>query len=185
MPRLGRLASTPYRRGNPMNELLSKISSYNLFNYLFPGAAFTVAADSLHFIDLPKLDVATLLLIYYSIGLVISRLGSIVIEPVLRKIKFVRYSDYGRYVTACDTDTKIEVFVEQNNTYRTLLAAVVALLLSYPISYAADRMSLSAEWRHALIVVFILGLFLFSFRKQSEYISKRVDHRCPSPLITE
>ena len=30
-----------------MNALLEKISSYNIFNYLFPGVVFAVVADTL------------------------------------------------------------------------------------------------------------------------------------------
>ena len=159
-----------------MGAILEKISSYNLFNYLFPGAIFAVLADRAGALDLPEGDIATLLLIYYFIGLAVSRVGSVVLEPLLRASRLVRYSDYSDYIRAYAKDTKLEVLLEVGNTYRTLAAAFLLLPLAWAGRWAADALELDAAHRYIVLAVLLLVLFLFSFGKQSSYIAKRVDH---------
>ena len=148
-----------------MNELLSKISSYNIFNYLFPGAVFAILADRAGALDIATGDVATALLLYYFIGMTVSRIGSVVLEPLLRKMKFAVYSDYTDYIRACQDDIKIEVLLEVSNTYRTLAAAFLLLPLTILGAVIADAASLSVLWRHIILVA---GLFFLFFVFLSE-----------------
>ena len=70
-----------------MTDFLNKLSSYNLFNNLLPGILFVVLLS--HFTEY-RVSQDTLLLnlfLYYFIGLTISRISSITIEPFLKKIK--------------------------------------------------------------------------------------------------
>ena len=148
----------------------------NIFNYLFPGAVFSVLGGQLGIIDLPAGDIATALLIYYFVGLAISRLGSVVLEPLAKAVRFVSYSDYGAYLRACVTDPKIELMVEVSNTYRTLVMTFAAILLTALGNAAADRLHLEIEWRNVIMMVALMTLFAFSFRKQAAYVAKRVAH---------
>jgi hypothetical protein len=159
-----------------MNEILTKISSYNIFNYLFPGAVYCVLGDRAGVITLRSPDIATTLLIYYFVGLAISRIGSVCIEPVLKKFRFVTYSNYSDYVTACTKDAKVEVFVEVSNTYRTLAAVFLLLPLSACVRKWADVWHITETSRILCLSAALLIIFLISFRKQSAYISKRVSH---------
>ena len=67
-----------------MKELLDKLSSYNLFNYLFPGILFVTIAKETTSLDLLQENIITGVFLYYFIGLVISRVGSLLIEPLLK-----------------------------------------------------------------------------------------------------
>ena len=69
------------------------------------------------------------LFLYYFIGLIISRIGSLILEPFLKLIKFVRFADYEDYVMASKSDPKIDLFSEQNNMYRTLCSLFIMLIL--------------------------------------------------------
>lgn len=158
-----------------MNELLNKISSYNIFNYLFPGAIFSILADRFGVIDSPG-EIMKQLLWYYFVGLVISRVGSVVVEPILRRSSFVKYSDYSSYLRACAKDPKLDVMVEVSNTYRTLATGFALLLLTLFCDWVAGLMETSSAWRERASMFPLLALFLFSFKKQSYYISKRVDN---------
>lgn len=160
-----------------MNELLTKISSYNIFNYLFPGAAFTWAANQLHLLKVPSVDIPTLLLLYYFAGLVISRIGSVICEPLLKRIHFVKYAEYGRFVKAADVDSKVELLLEQGNSYRTIVAGLALLLLGWPIEQLATYAGLSSEMKSYTAVFLLLLLFAASFRKQTQFIVKRVGAR--------
>jgi hypothetical protein len=159
-----------------VNEILAKISSYNIFNYLFPGAVFTVIADRLAVMPAPKHDIVIQLLWYYFVGLVISRIGSVVLEPLLKLVRFVKYSDYSAYLRACAADPKMDTMVEVANTYRTLAAAFLLLLLSAFSVAMVSKLGFSAAWQDRSVLLLLLVLFLFSFRKQSAYVSRRVSH---------
>src|SRR5690349_3259436 len=111
-----------------MKELLDKISSYNVFNYLFPGILFAVILDKFTQYSLIQDDLLRGAFVYYFVGLVISRVGSLVIEPFLKKISFLKFADYGAFVQAEKTDPKIETLSEVNNMYRTLVAMLVSLV---------------------------------------------------------
>lgn len=167
-----------------MNELLSKISSYNIFNYLFPGAVVVLSAQAMDVLTLPKLDVISLLLIYYAAGLTVSRIGSLVLEPLLRAARLVQYGDYGKYVAASQKDKKIEVLVEQSNTYRTIAGGIFCLLMVWPVKWAVVRSGLSDVWATNLLLFGGLALFVLSYRKQSDYVRKRVDHHTTPTVIT-
>src|SRR5262245_29525169 len=102
-----------------MKELLDKLSSYNLFNYLLPGTVFVAAAQRISAHTFKDENIVVELFLYYFIGLVISRLGSLILEPVMKKAKFVRFAPYRDYISACAKDAKIETLSEQNNSFRT------------------------------------------------------------------
>lgn len=159
-----------------MEHILNKISSYNIFNFLFPGAIFCVLAERFDIISPAPQGIVERLLWYYVIGLAISRIGSVLLEPALKRIRIISYSDYSKYLSACQNDEKMDIMVEVSNTYRTLFSASFVLVSSYIMSRFADLISLSYEAREGAVVLLLLVLFLFSFKKQSGYISKRVDH---------
>ena len=72
-----------------MKDLIDKLSSYNIFNYLFPGVLFAALGDRLTSYSLLIDDIMVGVFIYYFIGLVISRLGSLFLEPLLKWLKIV------------------------------------------------------------------------------------------------
>jgi hypothetical protein len=112
-----------------VKELLEKLSSYNLFNYLLPGIVFVVLAARVTRYSFIQQDIVIGAFVYYFIGLVISRVGSLVIEPLLKRTSFVKFADYSHFVAASKADTRIEVLSEANNSYRTLCATFLVLLL--------------------------------------------------------
>jgi hypothetical protein len=159
-----------------MKDILEKISSYNLFNYLLPGVIFSVLGQRLGIITLPKADVIVLAFLYYFIGMIVSRVGSLIMEPVLKKMKIVTYSPYADYLKASDKDVKMAGMVEANNTYRTLAATFFALVIGAAGTAIADMLGLSVETREYWLAGMLFVLFVFSFRKQSAFIVSRVKH---------
>jgi xanthine/uracil permease len=158
-----------------VNELLAKISSYNIFNYLVPGALFVIAAKRLAIANLDDSDLATKLLTYYIVGLVISRIGSLLIEPAMKWTNAVRYAPYKDFVLACSKDLKIEVLVEVSNTYRTLAAAFLFLLIGVLVTAGARDWRTASPWIAAVGSVLLAVMFLFSFSKQASYVRRRVE----------
>jgi hypothetical protein len=157
-----------------MQDLLAKLSSYNIFNYLLPGCVFAALAPSVAGYSFAQDNLFTAAFLYYFIGLVISRVGSLVVEPALKRVGFVKFAGYTDFVSASKTDPKIEVLSETNNTYRTACAmfGVLVLLKSY------RRLGVMCpglqEWDAEILVVVLFLLFLFSYRKQTAYITRRI-----------
>jgi len=158
-----------------MNELLNKISSYNLFNYLLPGVIFAVLASEITRYTLVQQDILTGAFLYYFIGLVVSRFGSLIVEPLLKWLSFVKFADYKDFVAASKQDEKLEVLSEVNNTYRTLCSVFSLLLLLKLYAEIEERVAFLKEWDSMILLVLFLIMFLFSYRKQSSYITKRIE----------
>ncbi|UWR38611.1 hypothetical protein [Sulfitobacter sp. W074] len=157
-----------------MSEILNKISSYNIFNYLFPGAIFSILAERLGLLDAPH-EIIEKLIWFYFVGMVLSRLGSIAVEPLLRRISFVTYSQYQDYLLACEADPKIEVMVESSNTYRTIATAFLILLAGSAFPFVFDLSGSERDWQTVISLSILMAIFMVSFRKQAKYISQRVD----------
>jgi hypothetical protein len=163
-----------------MKEILDKLSSYNIFNYLLPGIVFVVILSKISNLNLLQSDILTGAFLYYFIGLIISRVGSLLIEPFLKWIKFLKFSEYKKFVSASKQDSKIELFSEINNMYRTFCS--LFLLLSLAKFYETFLLKISFFENNSgiILIVFLLLLFLFSYRKQTNYITKRVEFNHPN-----
>lgn len=157
-----------------MNEILNKISSYNLFNYLFPGIVFAVIISEWTDFCLIQNDWVKGIFIYYFLGLVISRFGSLIIEPLLKKTKFIRLTNYKDFVKASHKDKKIEVLSESNNMYRTLTSMFTLVLLMKIYLLVAESFQWSKQIHWSVFTLGLTLLFLISYRKQTSYIKKRI-----------
>lgn len=157
-----------------MKDLLEKISSYNIFNYLLPGVVFVAISSSLTGYNLIQDDVLIAIFLYYFIGLVISRIGSVVVEPTLKRLRFVKFSEYRDYIRAAEKDTLIEVLSEANNMHRTFLSLFLCLAVLKAFEVLTGYCPILDYSLPAIIVIGLLLLFAFSYRKQTVYISRRV-----------
>lgn len=157
-----------------MNELLAKISSYNLFNYLLPGVLFVALAEIWTSYSFSQENLLIAAFVYYFIGMVISRVGSLIIEPLLKRVKFVEFAEYADFVKVSSADTKIEILSEANNSYRTLSALFVSLGVLKIFSLVGAKFPSLVGWGDSTLIVLLLILFLYSYRKQTAYITKRI-----------
>ena len=157
-----------------MKEFLEKMASYHLFNYLFPGVLFVFLADKFINLDLYQADIVFGLFLYYFIGLVISRIGSLILEPFLRRLKFVVFADYKDFVSASKIDPKIEQILEANNMYRTLFTLFLVLILIKLYKLIEASIHFVAIWDEYLFIGVLFLIFLFAYKKQSQLISERV-----------
>lgn len=156
-----------------MSELINKISSYNLFNYLLPGVIFVIFIENTTTYKVLQENMIINAFLVYFIGLVISRIGSLLIEGLLKKI--APHDKYENFITACQKDSKIEVLSEANNMYRTFIS--LFLLIITVLIY--DKLSSGfREYTIYILLVLLLALFIAAYVKQTKYITKRVSHHC-------
>jgi hypothetical protein len=157
-----------------MKEFLDKLTSYHIFNYLLPGVLFVILADKIASYKVYQTDIIFGLILYYFIGLVISRVGSLIVEPLLKGVKFIVFADYKDFVSASKSDSKIEILSETNNMYRTLCALFIMLLLLKAYNIAESNYPFITSWNAYILIVILLAMFIFAYRKQCELIVKRV-----------
>jgi hypothetical protein len=157
-----------------MKELLDKISSYNIFNFLLPGILFSVLIKQICDINLINGDILIGAFEYYFIGLVISRFGSLIIEPILKKINFVKFADYSDFISASNQDSKIEVLSETNNMFRTLISMLLLVLLIMGYQFIVSKWIFLKNNENIILILTLVIMFLFAYRKQTNYITKRI-----------
>lgn len=158
-----------------MNELLNKLSEYHFVQSLVPGMIFTYCSKMFYGVnfltDKPIYDFCVILII----GLIISRVGSLIIEPLLKKIKILNFCNYSEYIKASKKDSTIKNLSETNNLYRVIIATFLVLLVEKLYIFLAEKFTWLNDWFYLIISVLLIVLFIFSYRKQTNYIKQRVD----------
>jgi hypothetical protein len=158
-----------------LTAFLGRISNYNLLNNLIPGAILCVLLKHLVGYDLMNVGTLELLVIFYFIGMVNGRIGSLVVEPFLKWIKLVTFRDHKLFVEAEKKDKKIVYLSETNNMYRSMISVAFTALLFKLYHVGLD---LQWDWGNVsewIVLVAILILFSCAYRKQTKYIVSRID----------
>lgn len=158
-----------------MDKFIEKLEEYKIFNYLLPGIIFTYLLKYYVGIDIFQSNVIEMAFIFYFIGSVISRFGSVVIEEILKKIKFIKYSNYNDYINAVKKDDFIKKLLISNNTYRTLCAGFLLILIIKGVKELVNYFNLQTGIIYTIVIIFGFILYLLSFKKQTDIIVKRVD----------
>lgn len=156
-----------------MNELLNKISEYNLFNYLLPGVLYLYYIDNFLWIEVIGEDYLILIFIAYFTWLCISRFWSVVIEWGFKKYKIIKFEPYNKYLQAIKSDKKIELLSQENNVLRSIIALFIIIISTHIYLYIIHCFRLE-DISEIITVILILILFILSYRKQTTYITERI-----------
>ena len=127
-----------------MDEILStiidKVTSYNLFNNFFPGIIVCYIIEKTTRMSIADGDLLQNLFVYYFVGMIVSRVGSLFIEKILKSLKvknktsnqkepFLKFAPYDKYIEASNKEPFIKVLCETNNMYRTIIAVFIVSLV--------------------------------------------------------
>lgn len=156
-----------------MDKFLEKLTSYNLFNYLLPGIIFSVILEKITNYSIIQKNMLIEAFLAYFIGLILSRISSVIIEPLLKKIKFVKFADYKDFVLASESDKKIELLSESNNMYRVFISLFFILIII--VLYEKFLQNILIDYTDYIVIVGLLILFMFSYKKQTSYITERIE----------
>ena len=121
-------------------QIVEKISSYNIVNNLYPGILFVYVLKIMFETDLLLNNWFENLIVFYFVGMVLSRIGSIIIEPVMKKIKIIKYAPYQDYVKASSIDPLVATLSETND-WIFLILLILLFVFSYvkQTSYVRKR----------------------------------------------
>lgn len=162
-----------------MEKFLEKLSSYNILNNLLPGTIFCYLTEILFNVNLIKDGIVLNIFIFYFYGIICSRIGSIIVEPLLKKIKikdyqFIEFAKYNDFIDASKKDLKIEILSETNNTYRSILGVCVTLFITTIYTIILEKFKFLKNFSSFIIIFAIFILFVFAYKKQVKYIKDRV-----------
>ncbi len=162
------------------SAVLGKISNYNILNNLIPGAILCVVFKYLVGYDFMNVGILELIVIFYFAGMINSRIGSLVLEPLLKKIKWVTFRDHHSFVEAEQKDKKLNSLVEVNNMYRSIVSiGFTSLIVKFYYVGVEQQWNFGnvSEW---ILLVALLLLFAFAYKKQTKYIVSRIDYHIKS-----
>lgn len=154
-----------------MDEIIKKISAYDVFNSLIPGGALVYFLNLLGYINISANNVVFLIVLAYFLGLAGSRIGSIILEPIAIKRGWIR-RDYEGYVKAQKSDERIMPLTTISNMYRSIAGSLIVLAL------LALGTLVPEVFRRWLIVVYgiaCFALFFKSWLKQEDYVARRME----------
>lgn len=154
-----------------MEEIMKKIEAYNIVNYLIPGIIFTIVFTYLTGKAIPYNGFGIAVVEYYFIGLVISRIGSVIINPILKLCRIITEEKYEKFKRKEKEDEKLHLLVREANQYRTFIATFVVLLIIEVNNIINKNYE---KWTTLIFFVGFIFLFIISYRKQVSYIRKRI-----------
>ena len=93
---------------------------------------------------------------------------------MLKKIKFISFSEYDDYLAASRDDPKIEILLEVSNIYRTIVALFVSLSLLALYEIIQSKWPIVLDYYAYVLIPALLLIFLIAYKKQVGYIAKRI-----------
>ena len=155
-----------------MDKLLERISSYDILNNLFPGSVlYFLLSEN---IQLQQNSILTEFFIIYFLGLLASRIGSLLIEPLCKKLNIIQMASYEDFIKAESRDKKIEILSSVNNMYRTFISVFILYIFYRITGYIAIQYTRPSQFVETGIIIALLVIFSLSYHKQTNYIRKRV-----------
>ena len=125
-----------------VNSLFNRLSSYQILAILLPGASLLGYMKFYLSIEI-KVDenVWWFLLSSYVTGVILSRIGSVVIEGIMKKFSYIKKYDVQRYLIKRKDDDLVETLLSFANLYRSfsavfLVLPIISILCGYnPFKY--------------------------------------------------
>ena len=112
-----------------MENIIEKIEIYHFINYLLPGTIFVAIFNKICGNEFIDSNVVLAIIEYYFIGLILSRIGSVILQRIFKKAKLIKYAEYNKYIKASEEDNKLEILQREANQYRTYIATFIILLI--------------------------------------------------------
>ena len=146
-----------------INSLFNKLSAYQLLSLMLPGASLLGTLKFIFAIDI-KVDenIWWFLLSSYVVGIILSRIGSLLIEEVFKKMGFIKGYNVGNYIAKRKEDDMVETLLSFANLYRSFCALSILMIIVTMVK----GYGFCDYWHYFLLEVLLLLLFAFSFYKQ-------------------
>ena len=174
-----------------LENLLSKISAYELINNFIPGAVYFGIVERVTHFKLGAPNTYTAIVLCYFAGVVIGRIGSLYFSNSQRKKSNVDtnttnepdsnglpHSEFTK-AELLDKERKVTTLSTMNNVYRTFIALPICVLLTVLLdliwNYTPESICI-VERKTAFVILACIGLALIlnkAYKKQSWYVANR------------
>lgn len=168
-----------------MDKFIEKISSYNFLNFIIPGGLIIVLEkEFIGFVFLTENIFLDFCIIYF-LGFLTSRIGSLIVEPILKGINylvkkitknkksFLKREPYKNFIDAEKKDEKLKVLNENSNMYRSFCGGFVFLLFSFLYKFLSGFTWFENNSKLILLIVIFL-LLVLAYIKQNNYVADRI-----------
>jgi len=155
--------------------ILDKLSQYNFLTNILPGTVLCILLHYLVGYNLLLSDYYLAGILFYFSGMVNSRFSSLIVEPLLRGLRIVVFAPYPDFLKAEKQDTKLTVISQENNTYRSYASVMIIVLLAYLYKKTLVNIEIIGNNEIVILLASLTLLFVFSYRKQTNYVKKRVE----------
>jgi len=160
-----------------MKELFGKFTRYDWFTTLLPGLFFVSLAEKFGAMNMEANSLLEKCGLIFFCGLVSSRIGASVVEPVFKIKRFKLWGEYGDYMSFREKDPKgADMLVTNSNWFRSLIGMVLLLGVSYFFNCFCLKFDIASVWKRCAILVCLLFLFGDSYRRQLVFIQGRIRH---------
>lgn len=155
-----------------MEKIVEKMDSYNIFTNVIPG--YLLLLFNIYYFKLDNFNVIEQVVVAYFIGQTLNRLGSIIVGKALLKFTKEKGVAYEKYIFACDNDKKIELLLQERNTYRTVCTLFIVCIIELICSKILVNINIS---NNIIIMILLVGgliIYSVSYCKYNKYIVDRV-----------
>lgn len=156
--------------------IIDKLSQYNFLTNILPGTVLCIILKYFVGYDLIPDDFYQAGIVFYFVGMVNSRVGSLVIEPILKAISWVKFAPYSEFLRAEKEDAKLTILSQENNVFRSYISLMFISILGYIYKNCSLDLRLSLNNESLVIIVILFVLFLFAYKKQTSFVRKRVEN---------
>lgn len=159
-----------------MENLINSISKYQLAINLIPGYIFAILLQRYAHIVLLEGDVLQDAFVSYFVGLVIGRVGSIVVDGLMKSFnKTYRFAPrYYKKIMAEQIDHKIETLDRQCTIYRNCCAGCCCVIIGIIINCLFGDGSFLSSGKYIFIFFILTILLVKAMDKQYNYVIKRI-----------
>ena len=155
--------------------IIEKLSQYNFLTNILPGTVLCIVLKYLVEYDLVLSDTYLAGILFYFVGMINSRVSSIIVEPFLKWIKWLVFAPYPDFVKAEQKDGKLTLLSQENNTYRSYVSVMFISLVAYLYKNYLTEFTFIKDNEIVILLIVIGFLFMFAYRKQTGYVRKRVE----------
>ena len=161
-----------------ITSIINRLSKYEWLNRLFPGVFLVLMAKALQCPMFSPDNWLETLGVYMLWGELSSRVGALVIEPLLKHAHIVRFAEYGDYQDYQALHKEIANMLMTNaNFARTLCALgllVELLRFSVVLPCCSHIACVAFGWRDVAVLAWIM-LFLFAYCRQVNFLVARIE----------
>lgn len=154
---------------------MNNLPTYDMLNNLIPGVVLSMLLSKYTSYQLLQSDFVAGIFLYYFVGVVVNRFGSLVIKPLIEKDKQTA-EEYKRYITASQKDSKIDILSQTNNVYRSFISLIILFFIIKCFELMTQVAPFLNLIQIPLFLITLLIMFVVSYNKQSKYIQQRVDN---------